>query len=96
MKSAPFMGHVWYKYIYVLFKKYFYLFLFLCVTVLPACISVGHLCTWCLWRSAEPSDPLEVELEGVANHRVGAGNQTSVLLTTEPSLKRHQYWFTGV
>lgn len=35
----------------------------MCIGVLPACISVYHVCVWCPWSPEEGVDPLEVELQ---------------------------------
>ena len=40
----------------------------LCLGVLPASISVYHVCAWCLWRSEEGIRCLELELQVVVNH----------------------------
>lgn len=58
--------------------------------VLPASMSVHHMCARCLWRL---EDSLEVELRTVVSCYVGAGIQAPgpvedqpVILTTELSL----------
>lgn len=35
----------------------------MCLGVLPACLSVYHIGTWCPWTPEEGTDPLEVELD---------------------------------
>lgn len=58
--------------------------------VLPASMSIHHMCARCLWRL---EDPLEVELRTVVSCYVGAEIQAPgpvkeqpVILSTEPSL----------
>jgi hypothetical protein len=49
----------------------------MCMSVLPACMSVHH--AWCLQKTEEVSDALDLKLQMVMSHHVGAGNQTRVL-----------------
>ena len=55
-----------------IFFKVFFLCVFL-FYVLPACMSVYHVCAWCLWRSEEESDDLELEFQTVVSCHEGAG-----------------------
>jgi hypothetical protein len=65
----------------------------LCMFVLPACMSVHHMCAWCL-RKPEDSDPLEkvFTVSGEPSWRCwelnpGPLEEQPVLLTAEPSLQ---------
>lgn len=44
------------------------------------------MCVWCLQKPEEGLHPLDQERQMVVSHHAGAGNQTQVLLTAEPSL----------
>jgi hypothetical protein len=50
--------------------------LFIYMSVLPAYKSVYYLCAWCLWRPEKVSDLLELELQTIVSHHMGARNQT--------------------
>lgn len=50
--------------------------------VLPAFISVYHICAWYLELSEEGIRSLGMELQMIVNHHIGVGN-----CTTEPSLR---------
>jgi len=70
---------------------------FMCMSVLPACTSVHHVCTWCPRMSREGMRSVGLELMTVASSPVGAGGlnpnpleEHSVLLDTEPP---PQAWF---
>lgn len=65
-----------------------------------ACMFVGsHVGAWCLWRSAEESDPLDLELYSqvtVSNHmdiKPRSMARADVLLTMDSLLQAHQYTF---
>lgn len=48
-----------------------YSFFYIYLSVWPACMQVCHVDTWCLWRSAEEPDSLELELQSqtaMSNH----------------------------
>jgi hypothetical protein len=40
----------------------FFILFFMCMGVLPACVSVHHVCVWCLWSQNRVSERLELEL----------------------------------
>lgn len=76
------------------------LFIFMCMDVLPVCISVYHMHAWCLWRSEEdiislgtrvidscewPFDCWELNQEPL--------EEQSILFTMEPSLQPQLYIF---
>jgi hypothetical protein len=46
------------------------------VTVLPRCMSVHHICVWCLWRPDKSIGSLELELNTVVSHHVAAWKST--------------------
>lgn len=50
----------------------FYLY-FVGIDVLPACVSMCYLYTWCLGRPEESAVPLEPKLQMVVNYQMGAG-----------------------
>lgn len=72
----------------ILFFK-LYLFVFMCVSVLLACLSVHHMRAWCPWRSEGSFGALQIAL----NYQMLAGNQSplprenecSYLLSHPPS-----------
>ena len=75
-------------------KIYFY---FICVCVLPVCLSVYHVCAWCL-QGPESARSLGMEgcsymLSWATMWVLGTKSRSSVrqqvLLTTEPSLQHH-------
>ena len=50
----------------------------MCRGVLPACMSVYHMCAWCLWRSEEGKS-LGLESKSVvSHHHMGAENKNLV------------------
>lgn len=62
----------------ILLKRFLDLFIFQCVSSLPAHLSVYHICAWCLWVSKEGVGSQKLELRMVVSHRVDAGNQICV------------------
>ena len=71
---------------------YLYLFIFICMRVLPTCMSAHRMLNWCPQRQERVSEPLELELQMVVTSHVGAGNlnpgpleEQTVLLTTKPT-----------
>lgn len=76
----------------------------MCMGILPACISVHHVCAMLsAFRGQKRApDPLEWKLQTVANSYVNAGNQTLVLrgakstLKAGPSLQSHFSFFLTV
>lgn len=44
-----------------------------------ACMYIHHVCVCCLKMAEEGSDPLEIELQVVKSHHVGAGKWTQAL-----------------
>jgi hypothetical protein len=46
---------------------------------LPECMSVYHMCAWCLRRLEEGSEALELVLQTVVSHYLGAGHGTQDL-----------------
>lgn len=52
---------------------------FMCIDILPACISLHHMHVWNLQRPKEDTlDPLELEIEQVVSFHVVASYQTPV------------------
>lgn len=52
---------------------------FVCISILPACISLHHMHVWNLQRPKEDIlDPLELEIEQVVSFHVVANYQTPV------------------
>lgn len=51
----------------------------MCMAVLPACISMCHVCVWCCGGQWKASGGLELELQTVVSHHVQAGNGLWVL-----------------
>lgn len=51
---------------------------FMCMGVLPTCMSVYQLCAWCPWRLEEDIRSPGTEITVVSCY-IDAGNQTSVL-----------------
>ena len=58
----------------MLTNSFILLFYFLCVSILPPSKSLHQMHTWYLWRPEEGTDPLELELQTIVSHHVGAGN----------------------
>lgn len=54
------------------------------MTVLLACLPVRHMCPWSLRKPEEGMDAVELELQTVSSHHVGAGNETMVLSKSIP------------
>ena len=54
---------------------------------LPECRYMYHRWAWYLWGWKRAMDPLELELQAIMRHNVGAGNRTWVLFE---SSKRFQ------
>lgn len=50
------------------------------INILPACLSVHHLCAWCLRRTEEHINFLELESWVVVSHHLSSGNWTQILL----------------
>ena len=72
----------------------------MCMNVLPAGVGVLCLCSACRDQK-RPSTSLELELQMVVSHHVGAGNRTlspleeqRVLLTTAQSLQSQVFLLT--
>lgn len=59
----------------ILFFK-LYLFVFMCVSVLLACLSVHLMRAWCPWRSEGSFGSLELALQIALNYQMLAGNQS--------------------
>lgn len=60
-------------FVVVLFK--INLFYFMCMNVLPACVSANHMCVWCPQKKKKRAlDPLGLELQMVLSHHVGTEN----------------------
>lgn len=55
------------------------------MNVLSACMSAPNACLVPWGGQKSQFDPLELELQMVVGHHVGAGTWTRVLLTTEPT-----------
>lgn len=53
--------------------------LLMCLSVLPAYMSVGHMCAWHHRSQKRVLDPLGLELETDVRHHVNAGDQAQVL-----------------
>lgn len=53
------------------------LFYFICVGILPACISVHHMCARCLWRPEEAVGSPRTGFGDDFDLHVGAGTQNS-------------------
>lgn len=51
----------------------------MCVSVLPACVCVHHVCALYLRRSGEGSEPLDLELRMAVSHQMGTWNRILVL-----------------
>lgn len=65
-------GFIW----FVVLKIYF----IVCVHEhLPVCVSLYHMCSWCLWRPEEGIVPWELELKVVTTSHICAGNQIEFL-----------------
>jgi hypothetical protein len=55
-------------------KIYIFIYFNLDVSVLPSCMSVHHMCAWCLRMSEGVLELLEQELWVVVRYYVSAGN----------------------
>lgn len=54
----------------------------MCMSVLPACMSVHHARVWCHGNQKRVMDLVELVLQVVVSHHVGA--RAASLLTAEP------------
>ena len=57
-----------------IFLKNMFIFILLCVDVLPACLSVHHLLACCHCKTDKVSDSLDLELNMTVGGHLGAGN----------------------
>lgn len=67
------------------------IFIFMCITILSACMPVYHIHTWSPQSPERVLNALKLELQTVVSHPMGGMNLTlgrsAVALTTEPSLQ---------
>lgn len=70
--TAAAVSHTWFWFLLICFYYYF-----MCLGVLPACMSVKHMHALCLWRPEDSAGSPETGV--IDGSEVGAGNSTQVL-----------------